>query len=171
MTICIRRADPEDFPAMQEVAHAALRKLAVRAYPIEQIDEAIETGAWTLQRSLIDDGNYFVAMQDDAVTGGVGWDRKWLGYADAEIEKPETFASLRSMFVSPRAAGSGTGGRLLRHCVADIEKNGIEVIELYASFNAEAFYSRHGFRTLCTQSLVLASGAVMKGSRMRRSTA
>lgn len=171
MTFFIRRANPEDFPAMQEVAHAALRELAVRAYPIEQIDEAIETGAWTLQRSLIDTGSYFVAVKDDGVMGGVGWDREWLGNADTEMEKPEIFASLRSMFVSPRGAGAGIGGRLLKHCIADIEKSGVKVIELYASFNAEAFYERHGFRTLCTQSLVLASGIVMKGSRMRRTTA
>ena len=165
----LRRARASDFPAMLAITHAALRQLAAPRYRLDDIEEAIATGAWTLHQSLLTEGRYFVAVDAAGRTlGGGGWNREWVGPADEDIDIPDNMASLRAMFVDPAMAGRGIGSALLAHCLADIEAHGIKVTELFASFDAEPLYQRYGFERLCLQSLHLASGAVMKGTRMRR---
>ncbi|MDX1454902.1 MAG: GNAT family N-acetyltransferase [Gammaproteobacteria bacterium] len=165
----LRRATASDFPAMLAITHAALRQLATPRYRPQDIEEAIATGAWTLHESLLVEGRYFVAADDQGViVGGGGWNRDWLGPADEDIGQPEYMAALRAMFVNPQRAGQGIGSMLLEHILADIDRQGIAVTELFASFDAEPLYARFGFETLCLQSLHLESGAIMKGTRMRR---
>lgn len=165
--ISIRRARPDDFPEMLNITHRALRELAVDAYPIEEINEAIDTGAWTLTEELVVKDSYFVAEDGGALLGGVGWNRVWLGETEEPIEHRKDMAALRGMFVSPDASGRGIGGRLLRHCIEDVRTAGLPGIELYASFNAEPVYAKYGFKALSLQRLTLQSGAVMMGTRMR----
>lgn len=165
--LTIRNARPDDFEPMLEITHRALRELASSAYPLHEIDEAIATGAWTLSRELLLHDHYYVAESENRLLGGIGWNRTWLGATEEPTPRREDVAALRAMFVSPDVAGMGVGSRLLQHCIAEIRAAGLAGIELYASFNAEAMYARHGFRPLALQRLTLESGAVMMGRRMR----
>lgn len=165
----IRAASGDDFPVMLQVTHAALRALATRCYPPEQIEESIATGAWTLSRELLQQGRYFVAEENGSLLGGSGWNLIPVHAAESAIPPLPQTAFLRATYVAPFAAGRGIGTKLLRHCLADIRAAGFRHVELYASHNAEALYARHGFLALEPQALRLASGAIMPGTRMHLS--
>lgn len=165
----IRCATSADFPRMLDITHRALREIATKRYPVRQVDQAIQEGAWTLKSTLIEKGHYFVAELDGTIEGGIGWDLESLGEADEPLEAlPET-ANLRGLYINPDMVGRRLGSRLLKFCIADIQAAGYRHIELYASFIAESIFTRYGFLPLCQQRLVLSDDTAIYGRRMRYS--
>lgn len=162
-----RRATGEDFPRLLGITHRALREIATQHYSAQAVDQAIQEGAWTLKRSLVEHGHFFVAERNGVVEGGIGWDMASLGEAEEDVKTLAGTASLRGLYVNPDATGHGIGTALLKSCMDDIRLAGHPHIELFASFVAKSLFARHGFTSLCRQRLVLSDGTILYGMRMR----
>ena len=74
--------------------------------------------------------NYFVAVENSKILG-IG------GYSS---EKVHTF------FVRPSLQGKGIGGKIIKKCLNKAKRDGLKELKCWATFNAEPFYSKFGFK-------------------------
>lgn len=143
MTAALRPAGRTDAPALAEVFVAAWRA-GYRGVVPEDVIEGLEVAEWTatLGRLLDDPRRHTVVAVDEAGTP--------VGFAaygeDGEDGEHSGGGYLASLYVHPRAAGAGVGGRLLRHALdamSDVDV-GLWVFEGNAA--ARRLYQRAGFR-------------------------
>ncbi len=129
MTTTIRRARPDDAPALTRIAHAAKRHWR---YPDAWIR------LWE-QDLTVTPG--FVRRHPTwcAVRGGrvVGF---WA------VSGRGTTRELEHMWVDPRRIGGGIGRALLAHCEDRLRRMGVTRLDIASDPNAEGFYRRLGAR-------------------------
>lgn len=140
--IRIRKATPEDIPALVELRGRMLLELdnndAVRmallaersvAWFAEAMDEGRATG--------------FLAEKNGAVVGGLSVN---------VLETQPQYRSLEGrvgviygLFVEPETRGLGTATRLVECAVRYCRERGIEIVTLHAAEQARPIYERAGF--------------------------
>jgi len=76
--------------------------------------------------------SYFVAVENNKILGIGGYN----------AEKVHTF------FVKPEIQGQGIGSKILERCFREAQKQGINQLKCWATFSAEKFYSKFGFKKL-----------------------
>jgi predicted kinase len=81
-------------------------------------------------KERLDEAQFWVAEQNDAVIG-------WVGIRADEIY---------GLYVDPQWANQGIGSGLLRLAEAILLIAGVTTVRLQASWNAEGFYERQGYR-------------------------
>lgn len=74
--------------------------------------------------------SYFVAVENNQILGIGGYN----------AEKVHTF------FVKPEIQGKGIGSKILERCFREARKQGIKKLKCWATFSAEDFYSKFGFK-------------------------
>jgi putative acetyltransferase len=75
---------------------------------------------------------------------------------------------LRTLYVDPVAGRRGIGSLLLVSLERLAVRNGVRILDVNASLNAEAFYRRNGFAVLESGLHPLCSGRTMPCIRMRK---
>ena len=75
MTFTIRRARPGDIVALTELIRASVSELQKADYSREQLDGALGS-VFGVDRTLIEDGTYFVVESEGALAGCGGWSRR-----------------------------------------------------------------------------------------------
>jgi hypothetical protein len=73
--IVVRLATPEDDTAIAALIAESSRTLLRPFYTAAQIEAALQ-GTFGVDRSLIEDGTYFVAEDEGRIVGCGGWDRR-----------------------------------------------------------------------------------------------
>jgi GNAT superfamily N-acetyltransferase len=155
MAFLLRRALPEDKPALGRLIERSVRELQKLDYSSEQIDVALET-VFGVDSQLIADGTYFAVTPDsdaNLIAGCGGWSRRrtlyggdqWSGREDAPIDPARDAAKIRAFFVHPDWSRRGIGSMILRACEAAAIQEGFRRLEMGATLTGVPLYEAHGY--------------------------
>jgi GNAT superfamily N-acetyltransferase len=134
-SIRIRRARPEDVDAVHAIHTTAIRTGAADHYSPEALAAWVDAfNPASFPRNL-ERLAFFVAEIPDR------------GVAGFLVLNPET-RELDSLYVAPRATGSGLGSYLLGFGEEWARLAGIQELWLDASVNAVPFYAKHGWQEI-----------------------
>lgn len=128
----IRRARPEDAPAMLEIHQASIRELGAERYDEEQVEAWASTDEGADRYPIEDDDHLVVVAERDGAIVGFGG----LNLAAAEVG---------AVYVHPDHAREGVGSRILEHLEAEARERGIGALTLRASLPGVPFYERAGY--------------------------
>jgi len=137
----IRRARPADAAALARL------RLAFRG----EVEPAREDEAaflarcerWMAQRLGAGDWRAWLASADGTPVG-TAWLRL-LEKLPNPVAEPEWHGYVSSLYVAPGWRGGGLGSRLLRACVEECERRGVDAVVLWPTPRSRALYLRHGF--------------------------
>jgi putative acetyltransferase len=155
----IEPGQPEDAAAILEIHAAAVHQTAAPYYPEEVINswsrpitsERIER---VKQRWIENpDHRIVVAKQNNQTVG--------FGFIDKNNE-------LQGLYVHPNFSRCGIGARIFAILEQEAILLGLSYLKLDASINAEAFYSKQGFKVIEYGIHRLASGQEMACVKMRK---
>lgn len=149
----LRLATPKDANSIDELMKASTRDLFPMFYSPEQTASAVRFVA-LVDRTLIEDGTYFVIEVGDELVACGGWSRRdklytGSGHAagDDRVLDPQTEpARVRAMFVRSDWTRRGLGTRILEACEAAARAEGYRTLALMATLPGEPLYARYGFR-------------------------
>ena len=150
--VSIRRATPEDVPALKELIPRSARELSRGFYTPEETESAI-LHVFGPDSRLIADGTYFVAEVDGRLAGCGGWSRRRTLYGGDQTKTGEEPlldpatepAKVRAFFVHPDFARRGIGSRILEECVQAARAAGFRRLELAATLPGVPLYAARGF--------------------------
>jgi GNAT superfamily N-acetyltransferase len=125
----IRRARPDEAAAISALA---LRSKAHWGYD-EDFLEACRAEL-TYRPDGVRNEPFYVAEDEEGALAG---------FYRLSGTPPE--GELAALFVEPHRIGTGLGGQLLRHALAQARRQGMEVLWLEADPGAEPFYAHAGF--------------------------
>jgi GNAT superfamily N-acetyltransferase len=155
MDFALRKARVEDMAAIADVIPASVRGLAIGYYDDEEIELSIRS-VFGVDRELIDDGTYFVAVDDDrGIVGCGGWSRRktLYGASDYSSSRNSAFldpmldaAKIRAFFIHPDAARRGIGRAILEACEAEAKSAGFSRAEMMATLPGVPLYSACGYQ-------------------------
>jgi ribosomal protein S18 acetylase RimI-like enzyme len=105
-------------------------------------------GALAEQYGRVAAERWAAAAHPDRAAKAIATNRVWVaGFGSKVVGWVEVGgATIESLYVSPAAAGLGVGSSLLTHAEQEIRDAGGSIAHLDASPNAEAFYTRRGYR-------------------------
>ena len=133
--VVVRRALPDDAEAVCTVHKASVRGLCAGRYSPEQIEAWIGDRRPEHYRHAMTEGGEAMVVAERAGGGVVGF---------ASLQGAEVVA----VYVSPAAAGRGTGTALLRAIEREARARGVDRLHLSASLNAVPFYEAMGYRSV-----------------------
>jgi N-acetylglutamate synthase-like GNAT family acetyltransferase len=171
----IRRATPEDVPALETLIAKSVMSLQASDYTLQQREGALGT-VFGVDRQLIGDGTYFIAEMDSRIVACGGWSRRGTLFGgDHSPAKDETWlnplvdpARIRAFFVDPAWARRGLGSQIMKACEAAAAECGFSRLELVATLTGEPLYRAHGFSSLERFEVPLANGAALPVVRMTK---
>jgi GNAT superfamily N-acetyltransferase len=175
----IRRAIPEDIPALAVLIALSVRSLQAGDYSALQMEGALGT-VFGVDSRLIADGTYFVAEAAGGggkkIVGCGGWSkRKTLfggdhgaGREDALLDPALDNARIRAFFVHPDFARRGIGSRILETCEHAATEAGFQGFELGATIAGERLYRERGYRAIERIEKPLVNGASLPIIRMSK---
>ena len=158
MEFSLRQASIADVDSIRELIDASVRGLAKDIYTDDQIEQSIRS-VFGVDRTLIEDGTYFVAVLGTEIVGCGGWSyRQTLFGGDAraerdpaELDPDKDAAKIRAFFIDPDYARRGIGRALLEEAARHALAGGASALTLttfaQVPWNAP-YYSRCGFRVL-----------------------
>ncbi|MGZ4810470.1 MAG: GNAT family N-acetyltransferase [Thermoanaerobaculia bacterium] len=175
MPFTLRKATGEDITAIERVMRESLIGLGPRAYDAQQIASSLEHIAH-LDRNLIDDGTYFVAVDGETIVGCGGWSRRGKLYAgsaaqggeDRFLDPATEPARVRAMFVVPEYARRGIGREILVRCEEEARAAGFREVELMAMLSGKAMYDACGYEAIEDVQPALADGTPLPLTRMKK---
>ncbi len=154
-TIRFRTAHIDDLVVLGTVMDAAIGELQRGFLSPEQI--AASRAVMGLDRQLVTDGTYFIAMIADDVAGCGGWSRRATLYGgdhSAGLREPRLLdpatepARIRAMYTQPGFARRGVGRALLAHCEAAARAEGFAACELMGTMAGLPLYLSAGYRVI-----------------------
>ncbi|HEY3717581.1 MAG TPA: GNAT family N-acetyltransferase [Jatrophihabitantaceae bacterium] len=174
MTATLRLAAPEDAPVIAELCRASVLELFPAYYDSQQTaSSSVHTAA--LDRTLIDDGTYFVHDVDGDLVACGGWSRRNKLYnatdagADDRLLDPQHEpARIRAMFVRADWTRRGLGRAILEACVDAARAEGFRTLALMATLPGVPLYEAFGFVAVERAVLTLPDGVQVDAVAMRR---
>jgi GNAT superfamily N-acetyltransferase len=170
-----RLAVAADAPAIATLMRQSILDLFPHFYDARQTASAAVHIA-DLDRSLIDDGTYFVHEAGDEIVACGGWSRRDRLYTgsgarsdDARLLDPSREpARVRAMFVRSDWTRRGLGRAILDACERAARAEGFSTLALMATLPGEPLYRAFGFREIERVEITLADGVVLAGVAMER---
>ena len=170
-----RRAVPADETAIAALMRQSIRDLFPHFYDARQTASAALHIA-DLDRSLIEDGTYFVHDAGGEIVACGGWSRRDRLYTgsgaradDARLLDPRREpARVRAMFVRSDWTRRGLGRAILDACESAARAEGFSTLALMATLPGEPLYRAFGFREIERVEITLADGVVLAGVAMER---
>lgn len=153
--ITFRAAIEADLNALLDVMNAAIAHLQTDYLSAEQI--ASSRSVMGLDRQLVADRTYFIALIGGAIAGCGGWSRRATLYGgdhSAGLREPRLLdpaaepARIRAMYTSPGFARRGVGRALLAHCEAQAKREGFTAVELMGTMAGIPLYTSAGYVVL-----------------------
>lgn len=173
----IRRATPEDGPALDALIEASVRGLQTHDYTAAEIEGALGH-AFGLDSQLIADGTYFVAETEEGVlVGSGGWSYRTTlcggdhlpGREPARLDPAVDAAKIRAIFVHPAWARRGLGSLILAHCELQAQQAGFRQMEMGSTLTGVPLYTLRGYRELDRIMIPLLNGEKLTVVRMKKS--
>ena len=171
----LRKATPDDIPALHVLIADSVRSLQAGFYTPEQREGALGT-VFGVDTQLIQDGTYFVAEVETVLAGCGGWSRRKTPFgSDQSPQKDDSFldpardaARIRAFFVDPAFARRGIGSSIMRACEEEAKAHGFSRLELSATLPGELLYRVHGFAVVERLDFPLANGVTLPLIRMSK---
>jgi N-acetylglutamate synthase-like GNAT family acetyltransferase len=172
MNVRIRRAVPQDVPALTELIADSVRQLQAQDYTEAQREGALET-VFGVDSQLIADGTYLVAetTPDDSggrptIVGCGGWSKRktlyggdqWSGREDLILDPARDAAKIRAFFIHPAWARRGVGTLILDACEAAARSAGFTRYEMGATLTGAKLFGVKGYVALGRIEIPLANG-------------
>ncbi len=175
MAAALRKAVEDDIPALGDLIAASVRGLQTGEYTYRQREAALAE-LFTVDRQLIEDRTYFVAVVDGRVAGCGGWSKRktLLGgdhapARDAEFLDPARDAArIRAFFIHPDWARRGIGAQILEACEAEARAAGFLAAEMAATLSGVPLYRARGYAELERFEAPLPDGGGLPVVRMRK---
>jgi GNAT superfamily N-acetyltransferase len=173
---CPRVATELDIPALAELIPLSVRELQTEHYSPEQIDVAIKTSVFGVDRQLIRDGTYFVAESDQQIVGCGGWSRRRSKYGgdghrtepNTELDPHHDPARIRAFFVHPHWARRGIGRSIMVACEEAIVAAGFRTVEIVATLSGEPLYVAFGYSVVERFAIPMTTGLGLPVVRMTK---
>jgi GNAT superfamily N-acetyltransferase len=153
--IRFRTAAPADLDRLRAVMDAAIGELQRGFLSPAQIESS--RAVMGLDRQLVIDGTYFIALIDDLIAGCGGWSRRATLYGgdhSAGLREPRLLdpahepARIRAMYTHPDHARRGVGRALLAQCEAAARAEGFAACELMGTMAGIPLYLSAGYRVV-----------------------
>ncbi|WP_428377613.1 GNAT family N-acetyltransferase [Lichenicoccus sp.] len=149
-----RLATPDDLDSLRGLMAAAIGKLQRGFLDERQI--AASRMIMGMDRQLILDGTYFVALRDGAIAGCGGWSRRATlfggdhsgGRNPAMLDPVTDAARIRAMYTHPDHARRGVGRFILSLCEAQARQAGFRRVELAGTLAGEPLYHTCGYSVI-----------------------
>jgi GNAT superfamily N-acetyltransferase len=149
----LRLARSDEADAIDALMKTSTSNLFLSYYDEAQTAAAVRYIA-SVDRTLIEDGTYFVLEAAGELVACGGWSRRdklysgsGVGADDARLLDPATEpARVRAMFVRPDWTRRGLGTRILDACEAAARGQGFRTMALVATLPGVPLYERFGFR-------------------------
>ena len=176
MTLTYRLAVLDDVPALERLIPLSARALQAGYYSPAQIEGAIGL-VFGVDRQLIRDGTYYVALDGDRIVGCGGWSQRRSRFGgDHARTEPDPLrdpatepAMIRAFFIDPDYARRGIGRRIMELSEAGALAAGFGRIEIVATLAGEPLYLTFHYRSVERFELPLPNGERMPVVRMRKS--
>lgn len=133
----LRRIEPHEGPALQELQRASMTRVAASHYSPRQIAAFLAVAGPGLP-GLANDPRCWVIAKGRALAASAAWVR---------AAEPDT-AVARSVYVHPNWTRRGLAGRLLQRLECDARADGCTALRLQSMLGAVPFYRSRGFRQL-----------------------
>jgi len=165
----LRLASDADVPALAALIPLSVRTLQAAHYSPAQMDAALGP-VFGVDRQLIRDGTYFVAIAaDGTLVGAGGWSQRQSLFGgdaarageDALLDPRREAARVRAFFVHPDWARRGIGGAILAACEAALAAAGFRRAELVATLAGEPLYARGGYGAVRRYAIDLPGGLTL----------
>ena len=148
----LRLARPDEADAIDALMKASTAAIFPQFYDARQTAASVQHIS-SVDRTLIEDGTYFVLDADGELVGCGGWSRRDKLYTgagdaagDARLLDPTTEAArVRAMFVRGDWTRRGLGTRILEACEAAAKAEGFGTLALVATLPGVPLYARFGF--------------------------
>jgi len=154
-SIHFRTAVPADLDDLRAVMEAAIGELQRGFLSPEQIESS--RAVMGLDRQLVIDGTYFIALIDRTIAGCGGWSRRATLYGgdhSVALREPRLLdpahepARIRAMYTRPDYARRGVGRALLAHCETAARAEGFVACELMGTMAGIPLYLSAGYRVV-----------------------
>ncbi len=155
MALTHRLATCDDLPALKRLMAAAISQLQTAFLTEAQI--AASRSVMGLDTRLVEDGTYFLILDDGVLAGCGGWSRRATLYGgdhsaslrDDRLLDPATDpARLRAMYTAPGFERRGVGSRIVELCEGEARAAGFSRMELMGTLAGEPLYVRCGYAPL-----------------------
>jgi GNAT superfamily N-acetyltransferase len=148
----IRLATADDIEALEVLIPLSVRTLQAAYYSSAQREAALGP-VFGVDRQLIRDGTYFVAVAGNETVGCGGWSRRDSHYGgdsarreeDRLLDPAHDAARIRAFFVHPDWARRGIGRAILLRCEEAIVAAGFRRAILVATLAGVPLYARFGY--------------------------
>jgi GNAT superfamily N-acetyltransferase len=164
----LRVATPADEGAVDALMKASAAVLFPRFYDERQSASAVEYVAH-VDRTLLEDGTYFVLEAGGELVGCGGWSRRdklYTGSGDSagddRLRDPAREpARVRAMFVRADWTRRGLGRRILEACEAAAAEEGFTQLALVSTMPGVPLYRAYGFEELEEHEVVMPDGVAI----------
>jgi GNAT superfamily N-acetyltransferase len=175
MHLTIRPCTMDEAPILECLIERSVRSLQANDYTQLQMDGALGT-VLGLDRQLIRDGTYLVAVRDGRIVGCGGWShRRTLFGADAVATRDSASlipgvdaAKIRAFFIEPDCARQGIGTAILHACEAAAASAGFTRFEMGATLTGIPLYARWGYTCHECLQVPLPNGETLAVVRMSK---
>ncbi len=169
----LRLATPEDAAAIDALMKASTRDIFPTFYDPRQVESSIRYIA-SVDRSLIEDGTYFVADVMGELVACGGWsrrDRLYTGAGDAAgdarlLDSATEPARVRAMFTRSDWTRRGLGRQILEACEAAAKADGFLRMALMATMPGLPLYTNYGFQVIELVEIPLPDGVTIAAASM-----
>jgi GNAT superfamily N-acetyltransferase len=171
----LRLAHLDEADAIDALMKASTAALFPAFYDDGQTAAAVRYIA-SVDRTLIEDGTYFVIEADGELVACGGWSRRdklYTGSGDATtdarlLDPASEPARVRAMFVRGDWTRRGLGTRILEACEAAARAEGFTRLALVATLPGVPLYERFGFIPTASNPVTMPDGTTIAGLAMDR---
>jgi len=175
VTPFLRLARRNEADAVDALMKASTRDLFPHFYDAQQTASSVRYVA-SVDRTLIEDGTYFVVEMSGELVACGGWSRRnklYTGSGDAAEDSrlldPRTEpAHVRAMFTRSDWTRRGLGTRILEACEAAAKAEGFLRLSLMATLPGVPLYKRYGFEELEHTVVRLPDGVTVDAVEMEK---
>jgi GNAT superfamily N-acetyltransferase len=173
METLIRMAAVGDIPELRDLIVRSVEELQAADYSQSQRSAALGS-VFGVDRLMIEDGTYFVAVLESRIRASGGWSKRATPFGsdaspardDRMLDPESDAAKIRALFVDPSCARSGLGSLILAHCEEEARKAGFQKAELTATLTGQKLFRKRGYVAVENIALRLSSGEEMTVVRM-----
>jgi GNAT superfamily N-acetyltransferase len=146
-----RLATREDIAVLTPLMNAAIAELLKPFLAADQVTASFEIMG--IDTQLIEDGTYFVVLNEGRIAGSGGWSRRATHFGgdhspgrDARLLDNKTEAArVRAMYTHPDFTRRGIGRLILSLCERAAAHEGFARVELVATMAGEPLYRACGY--------------------------
>lgn len=148
----IKRATPDNIPAIKRLMELAIRELQKGYLTSEQIEASFM--GMGLDTQLIEDGTYFCIWDGAELVGCGGWSYRATlhggnhspGRDDRKLDPKTERARIRAMYTHPEHTKRGIGRMVIKASEHAAREAGFRNLEMAATMAGVPFYKKCGYR-------------------------